>query len=200
MDRLPERVETSRLTLRRWTVDDAEPLSEAITASIDHLSPWMWWASLESASVASQVETIAMFTRDWDAGGDAVYGVFLDRTVVGGSGLHRRSGPTVLEIGYWLHVDHTGHGYATELSAALATTGLHHPGIDRIEIHHDRANLASRRVLERLGFHFVGEESADIRSPAEVGIDCTWDTTTPPDWSPRSKDQQSTSGQPDRTD
>ena len=185
MVRLPELIQTPRLTLRLWTVDDAELLSEAITASIDHLSPWMWWASLEPASRASRIETLATFTRNWETGGDAMYGVLIGDAVAGAAGLHRRRGPTVLEVGYWLHVDHTGRGYATELAAALTTVGLHQPGIERIEIHHDQANLASRRVPERLGFHFVGEQSDGIRSPAEVGVDCTWVTTTPPVWLPR---------------
>lgn len=182
---LPELVETPRLTLRRWTVADAELLSEAITASIEHLRPWMWWANSEPASLAARIETLAAFTRDWQIGGDVMYGVFLGDTVAGGAGLHRRRGPRTLEIGYWLHVDHTGRGYATELAAALTATGLHQPGIDRIEIHHDQANLASRRVPERLGFHFVGDQPDGIRSPAEVGVDCTWATTTSPVWSPR---------------
>ena len=185
MVRLPELVKTPRLTLRRWTVDDAELLSEAIRESIDHLRPWMWWASLEPATLASRIETLATFTRDWEAGEDVMYGVFIGDTVTGGAGLHRRRGPTVLEIGYWLHVDHTGHGYATELAAALTATGLNQSGIDRVEIHHDQANLASRRVPERLGFQFVGQQSDGIRSSAEVGVDCTWATTIPPVWSPR---------------
>lgn len=173
------------MALRRWTVDDADLLSEAITASIDHLKPWMWWAALEPASFALRIETLPKFTRDWEVGGDVMYGVFLGDTVVGGAGLHRRRGPTTLEIGYWIHVDHTGRGYATELAAALTTAGLHQPGIDRIEIHHDQANLASRRVPERLRFHFFGYQPRNIRSPAEVGVDCTWATTTSPVWSPR---------------
>lgn len=185
MGRLPELVTTPRLALRRWAVDDLEVLSEAIADSVDHLRPWMAWASLEPASSASRLEMLEAFTRDWEAGGDAVYGVFMGDTVVGGAGLHRRGGPTVLEIGYWLHVDHTRSGYATELAAALAATGLQQPGIDRIEIHHDEANVASRRVPERLGFQFAGQQLAGICAPAEVGVQYTRVTSIPPQWSPR---------------
>lgn len=136
-------------------------------------------------SPATREEILEQFSRDWDAGGDGVYGVLVGDTVAGGCGLHRRRGPTVLEIGYWLHVDHTGRGYATELAAALTDIGLAQPGIERVEIHHDQANVASRRVPERLGFQLVDEQPDGVRAPAEVGIDCTWSTSTRRTWAPR---------------
>jgi ribosomal-protein-serine acetyltransferase len=47
-------------------------------------------------------------------------------------------------------------------------------GIDRVEIHHDRANRASRAVPQRLGFTFAGERPDTVRAPGEEGVDCTW--------------------------
>ena len=51
MDRLPERlpdhVESPRLTIRRWNAGDADALSAAILASVHHLRPWMPWAADE---------------------------------------------------------------------------------------------------------------------------------------------------------
>ena len=53
-------------------------------------------------------------------------------------GLHRRIGPAALEIGYWLHPDYPGRGYATKAVSALteAALSLHH--INRVEIHTTR--------------------------------------------------------------
>ena len=47
MDRLPDHVESPRLTIRRWRPDDVDALSAAIVASVDHLRPWMPWAADE---------------------------------------------------------------------------------------------------------------------------------------------------------
>ena len=79
-------------------------------------------------------------------------GVFLADEVIGGSGLHRRRGPHGLEIGYWVHIDHTRCGYASEVAAAMTTTAFTIDGIERVEIHHDKANVASAGVPRRLGF------------------------------------------------
>jgi RimJ/RimL family protein N-acetyltransferase len=55
-------------------------------------------------------------------------------------------------IGYWIHVDHIGLGYATETSAALTKVAFTIEGMDRVEIHCDPANLASAAVPRKLGF------------------------------------------------
>jgi RimJ/RimL family protein N-acetyltransferase len=59
-------------------------------------------------------------------------------------------------------------------------------GIERVEIHHDKANVASAGVPRRLGFTFEGETQDSITSPGEVGIDCRW-TMTRQDWAGRAQ-------------
>ncbi len=174
MDRLPDEITTPRLVLRRWHRDDVPALREAIAASIDHLRPWMAWVPFEPLSDEDRTELIESWDRDHRNGGDAVFGVFHDGIVVGGSGLHRRRGPDALEIGYWIHVDHVRRGYATELVTGLTTAAFEIDGIERVEIHHDKANVASAGVPRALGFE-PGEERPDERqAPAEIGIDCAW--------------------------
>ena len=66
---------------------------------------------------------------------DYEYGVFLaDGSVVGGCGLHRRIGPSALEIGYWVHVAHTRRGIATAAAGALTAVGF---GMARHRAHGD---------------------------------------------------------------
>ena len=184
---LPEVVDCERLVLRRWKVADAPALSAAIQESLEHLRPWMPWVVYEPLGDEVRAELI----RGWDTAagddGDTVYGAFLDGVVVGGCGLHRRSTPDTLEIGYWIHVDHTRRGYARELSVALTSVALALPGIARVEIHHDAANTASRRVPEALGFHLDGETPDTPAAPAEIGINVAW-STTPEAWASRPRD------------
>src|SRR3954451_1609894 len=111
---LPSEIRTQRLVPRVWRADHAEALGRAIPASLDHLRPWMPWAADEPLALEARVALIAQWQRDHAADGDAVYGILGDGTVVGGTGLNRRRGPGVLEIGYWIGVDHIGRGYATE--------------------------------------------------------------------------------------
>ena len=163
------------LGLRRWRPSDAEAQSLAIAESREHLLPWMPWAG--RATVEERRATLARWEWEWDAGGDLVYGLFLGPLVVGGSGLHRRIGPTGLEIGYWMHAAHTRRGYATAAAAALTTLAFSLPRITVVEIHHDRANRASEGVPRKLGFTLVEEYPRAPVAPAESGTFRLWRMT-----------------------
>jgi RimJ/RimL family protein N-acetyltransferase len=162
------------LTLRRWLPDDGPALSAAILQNLDHLRPWMPWIQAEPQSPEDRLALINKWQADWEDGGDEVIGAFLGDDIIGSTGLHRRRGAGVLEIGYWVHVDHTGKGYATEIADALTTAAFSVADIERVEIHHDKANLASAGVPRRLGYTFAGETPDEITSPGEVGVDCRW--------------------------
>ena len=174
MERLPDTIPSPRLTLRRWVAADAPDLSAAVTANLEHLRPWMPWIAVEPASPVDRLALIAQWQTEWERGGDAVIGAFLDGAVVGSTGFHRRRGPGALEIGYWVHVDHTRKGYATEIAASLTSAAFTVPDIERVEIHHDKANIASAGVPRSLGYTFAGETLDAVTSPGEVGIDCRW--------------------------
>lgn len=55
------------------------------------------------------------------------------------------------EIGYVLHPDHHGQGYATEAATPMLRMGFEVLGLHRIVGRLDARNSASARVLERLG-------------------------------------------------
>lgn len=179
MGRLPEVVETPRLVLRRWRVEDAPRLHEAVTASVEHLRPFMAWIAAEPVPLAAREARIIEWEQDWADGGDVTYGVWADDQVVGGTGLHRRLGADGLEIGYWIHVDHVEQGYATELARALTSTALAQPGVTRVEIHHDEANVRSARVPQRLGYARIEVAERQPQAPGEVGVEWQWRMTTP---------------------
>ena len=161
--------------LRQWTEDDVDALRDAVTASIEHLRPWMPWIAAEPQSRSQRRDLIRQWHSEWETGGDLIVGVFEpDGHVIGGSGLHRRRGPGALEIGYWIHVDHVRRGYATEVAAALTDLAFTVDGIDRVEIHHDAMNVPSGRVPRSLGFEFAGASECEPLAPAETGTDWTW--------------------------
>ncbi len=140
--------------IRCWSEADAPLLIEAIDANLEHLRPWLPWAAHEPQPLDRKVALLRSFRRRFEAGEDFTYGLFApdERTVLGGAGLHRRIGAGAIEIGYWVHVDHVGHGLATEASAALTRVGFGPLELQRIEIHCEPANAASGVVAAKLGF------------------------------------------------
>lgn len=78
------------------------------------------------------------------------------------------------QLVYALRAEHTGRGYAREIAAALVDFARAHGALDAVEAAVDEPNLASRRVLERLGFTAHGEAPGAfgkmllVRLPARV--------------------------------
>jgi ribosomal-protein-serine acetyltransferase len=159
--RLPERIEGDGLVLRRWRVEDAELLHEAVVDSVEHLRPWMPWIADEPMSVEQRRQLIQGWERDWEGGGDVVLAIVRGGVVAGGSGLHRRRGPDALEIGYWLRPGFVGRGIVTTAARLLTTAAFGVVGIERVEIWHEPANTSSGAVPARLGFTAVGEIDGD---------------------------------------
>lgn len=150
----PYRIVTERLVLRCWEPRDAPLLKEAVDSSIEHLLPWMPWAVHEPQTLEQKVELLREFRGNFDLGRDFVYGLF-DRDeseVVGGSGLHTRTGPAGYEIGYWIRASRAGAGLGTESTAALTRVTFELTDMERIEIRVDPANEASRAIPRKLGY------------------------------------------------
>ncbi len=188
---IPDRVETPRLVLCEWQVEDAAAMAEAVTDSIEHLRPWMPWIAFEPQTLDARRDLIRGWERTRLDGGEAVYGIFLDGLPIGGSGLHRRIGPDGLEIGYWIREGFTRRGFAAEAATALTDLAFTVDGITRVEIRHDRANEASRNVPRRLGYECVREEERTIEAPAETGLDCVW-ATDPVRWATTRRERATT--------
>ena len=64
---------------------------------------------------------------------------------------HRRG-----EMGYVLAQAHWGRGYATEAAAAILRFGFDEVGFHRIAATCDPENIASARVLEKIGMQYEG--------------------------------------------
>jgi len=165
------------IVVRRWRREDGQALNQAVIGSREHLRPWMPWAHEDPPTLAARRKLFAEWERDWRAGGDAFYGIFVAGAVAGGCGLHRRLGPEALEIGYWLAADFTGRGVMTAAGELLTDAAFSVPGIQFVEIHHDRANERSGGVPRRLGYTLVGEVAREPQAPAEIGVECRWRMT-----------------------
>jgi len=160
--------------LRRYRVEDAPAVASAVGESLQHLRPWMPWIAHEPATVKEREELIARWERDWDEGTQYSFGMFQGVRVVGGAGLMRRIAKDGLEIGYWVHPDFTGRGFATVAAGALTTIAMRLADVTHVEIHHDKANVASGRVPFKLGFEMVREEPDEISAPGESGVSWIW--------------------------
>jgi RimJ/RimL family protein N-acetyltransferase len=167
--------------LSRLREADGAQLALAVGESLDHLRPWISWASTPAAQVEVQHARCRKAEQLWSHGSDYLYALRRHRgdIVIGMFGLHRRIGPGAVEIGYWVHAGWTGQGHATAATAALTRAALALPDIERVEIHTDEANTASAAIPRRLGYRLVRVDAEPPEAPAETGRLQIWTTTQP---------------------
>jgi RimJ/RimL family protein N-acetyltransferase len=170
---LPEHITTPRLVLRRWQPADAEWLKDAIDTSLPELQTWMAWALDEPSPLEVLERRLERFRDQFGAAGECFYGVFDDaeRRVLGGTGVHVRGGPDVLEIGYWIRSDATHRGYASEAAATLTDVAFERTAVARVEIRCDPDNQRSAAVPRRLGYRHTETRRGDARTPAGMPRD-----------------------------
>ncbi|MEV0263260.1 GNAT family N-acetyltransferase [Streptomyces sp. NPDC050617] len=177
MEEPAESLISDQVELRRWRMSDLDALERTIDESLDHLVPWMPWAADSDRQQTS--DFLARNQEEWETRQAFGYAITSDAAVIGSCSLMRRIGAGGLEIGYWLHPHWTGRGLVTMAATALVRQGFQLAGIERLEIHHDAANLASGAVARRLGFTEVERIRAAEGpvAPGEVGIDVIWRMT-----------------------
>lgn len=167
----PTRVETERLAVRMYEPGDASSLFEAVDGDRANLLPWMVWAQTDHRCESDSAYFIEMTRRGWEKpdSTDFVMGIFDKQTgrLLGGTGLHRiRPGVREAEVGYWVHSSARGTGICTESTAALISAALRSQdkggwGFRRIVVFNAVANMASRRVCEKLGLRLEQRTKQD---------------------------------------
>jgi RimJ/RimL family protein N-acetyltransferase len=148
-------ITTERLRLRPFSADD----TAAKFAIFSDPQVARYWSSEPWTDIAQAQAAIADALAAYRDGSELRLAIELRATgkVFGHVNLHhffkqnRRC-----EIGYALASTHWGHGYATEALEAALDYGFRELDLNRVEADIDPANLASARLLERLGFRKEG--------------------------------------------
>lgn len=163
------------MTLCAFGGGEAPALTRLVARNLEHLRPWMPWARDDPTEEAN-AEFVRRTIKEWETA--VAFGYWLREEeggeMVGCAGLHGRIGPGGLEIGYWVSEDRVRRGYATASARALTTAAFCTPGIERVEIHCDEANVASAAVPRRLGYRIDRVDAVAAQAPSETGRHLVW--------------------------
>ncbi len=145
------------LVLRPVCVADAEQVRNDVEASRAELKAFMPW-SHKPSTLEEEIARVREGEADYYSGTEMVMGLYKGGEMLTMVGLHPRVplNPQGLEVGYWAPTRNTKRGYTTlgvRLAAIYAFDKL---GCDRLQVSHDEANIASRRVIEKCGFEREG--------------------------------------------
>lgn len=145
-------IETPRLLLRPFTDDDVDAL-HAIQSRSD-VTRYLYWGEQSRDEVRETLARRMRGTTLEDEGDTIVLAIELRDSgeLVGDVNLHWRSRVHAQgEIGFVLHPDHHGRGYASEAAVEVLRLGFEGLGLHRIIGRCDGRNTASARLMEGLG-------------------------------------------------
>jgi aminoglycoside 6'-N-acetyltransferase len=148
------RIVTERLVVRRFVTGDA-PVFAAYRSDPDVARYQSWDAPVSTMDASRQVALFA--AADENAPGWFQYAVELraGEVLIGDIGVGRHENGMQADLGFTLARPYQGHGYATE-AVRCVLDRLFSNGIRLVSAECDARNLASARLLERLGFRREG--------------------------------------------
>lgn len=145
-------LETPRLLLRSWSLDDLDDFYEY--AKDEKVGPNAGWPPHENKD--KSLEILNSFISK-----DEVRAVVLkeNNKVIGSIGVHedrKRMNPNSKMIGYVLSSDYWGRGLMPEAVNEVVRFLFEEEDIDIISCYHYPFNEKSRRVIEKCGFIYEG--------------------------------------------
>ncbi len=148
-------IETGRLILRHWRVEDASVLYKY--ASDNRVSELALWPTHTSIEMSREViEKIFMSNPD-------CFAIVLKESSepVGCIGLvpvgdeHHETKPSEREVGYWIGHPYWNMGITTEALEALVAYCRDNIGLQSLLITVYNRNIASQKVVEKCGFSSI---------------------------------------------
>ena len=76
---------------------------------------------------------------------------------------HRALTYNKAELAYWLGRKHQGQGMMTEAARCVLEFGFRELGLHKICVSHFSVNIASERLIKRLGFRYIGEQIKEFQ-------------------------------------
>lgn len=152
-DTPPQIMETDRLLLRPFTIDDAQAVFSY--ASDPDVTRFMDWPTHQS--IDTSIEWIQLTLNRWERHEEFTWGITVKTRDIGVIGaISCREIDFKVSFGYVLDKAHWGMGFATEASRALVDMLSSINGVRRIWATCDIDNQASANVLAKSGCSLEG--------------------------------------------
>ena len=119
------------------------------------------------------------------------FAIVLDGEHIGGVSLFREDDPNLAELGWIIHKKHWGKGIVAEAARAVMDFGVRELHIRHYYAHCDAENIASARVMEKLGMRRTGVSGGrKNRSSDEERMEYQYEIEIPAHRPMRKKDRE----------
>lgn len=146
-------IRTARLALRPVTINELES-AYAYASDLENTKYMMY---LPFASLEETEQAIQKAEREWAKEKPAFreFAIWKDDMHIGGITAYFVEDPVRMELGWVLHRDHWRKGYVTEAAQALMEHARDNWGVRCVFACCDEENIASYRLMEKLGMKLV---------------------------------------------
>ncbi|MCP4226978.1 MAG: GNAT family N-acetyltransferase [Actinomycetia bacterium] len=151
-----------RILLRQLQPADFERWREVRRRNVNWLTKWEPIRALTAPDVVEDRSAFALRChareREWQLGTGFGFGIFIDGVFVGEINLNAvQRGPFQnAYVGYWIDEAQAGNNYVPEAVVVVAKFAFDDQKLHRIQISIVPRNIASRRVVEKLGLRAEG--------------------------------------------
>lgn len=176
-------IHTDRLTLRRFTPDDAEQMYEN-WAKDERVTRYLTWPPHKSPELTRAL--LEGWCREYDKPDYYNWAMEYEGKVIGNISVVRINERSEwAELGYCMGYDYWGKGIMTEAAKAVMDYLFAEVGFNRIGIDHAAKNPASGRVAQKCGLSYEGTRRAYYKSLAGEYLDIVHYGILKNDWEKR---------------
>lgn len=157
------RIRTTRLELRPHRRDDADAWFDL--QSQESVTRFLPWPRRSRRQSARHLADRTRHTRLWQADDFLALAIVRDGRLIGDVSAHLRTvdaGGRTLEIGWVIHPEFGGRGYATEAADALLDFAFDEVGARFVTAVTDPRNVRSSSLARRLGFVELRREGDEL--------------------------------------
>lgn len=179
--KLPLVIETARLVMRPWTVDDVEDIWP--TVSDPTFPQFMSWEAHKTKDETR--EWLDRASRVVASNEEVSWAIEHEGRVIGTIGLHeivwqaRAFRMDRGALGYWLATAHQRKGFMTEAVQGIVRFAFDTMGLHKVVVTCFAENVASRRVIEKAAFRWVGRAEDDVWRDGKWHAHLLYELTAP---------------------
>lgn len=157
-------LETPRLRLRRFEESDVDDIWPVVS-NPDFPKMMSWAAHTDRNETLGFVRAV---NKSLEQNTGVVWAIEHEKRVIGSIGLDsmvfalRAWRIDRAELGFWLAPEHWNKGFMTEAADAAMRCAFHTIGLHKVTVGCISDNVASKRVIEKLGFRYVGRLEDDV--------------------------------------
>ena len=173
-------LQTARLTLRRFTVDDAEAMYNN-WANDERVTRYLTWQPHESPAATRQL--LEQWCAIYEQPDKYNWAIEYEGEPIGNISVVRCDDKSErVDLGYCMGCAYWNRGIMTEAVSAVTNFLFSEVGVNRIEISHAVKNPASGRVAEKCGFRFEGTKREYFKAYSGEFLDISYRGLVRSDW------------------